>query len=152
VRPVKGQLLHLRGPSGDNLFAHNLRGLDVYLLARGDGRYVAGATVEEQGFDERVTAGAVYELLRDSYELVPGIVELELAEIAVGFRPGTPDNAPLLGPSGIDGLIVATGHYRNGVLLAPATADAIAELLVEGTVPRSIEAFDPRRFDDKVSA
>jgi glycine oxidase len=147
VRPVKGQLLHLRGPAEDILFTHNLRGAECYLVARPDGRVVLGATVEERGFDERPTAGGIFELLRASYELVPGITELELTEIAVGLRPGTPDNAPLLGPGALEGLVFACGHYRNGILLTPVTGDAIAAFLAGHGLPPSIEPFSPRRFE-----
>lgn len=150
VRPVKGQLLHLRGPAGTGgepaLLSRNLRGLDVYLVPRADGRLVVGATVEEQGFDDRVTAGAVLELLRDAYELLPGVAELELTETVCGLRPGSRDNAPLLGASNLEGLVLATGHYRNGILLTPVTADTIAELLTTGRVPELIAGFSPRRF------
>lgn len=146
VRPVKGQLLHLRGPQEAPLCRHNVRGLDVYVVPRADGRVVVGATVEDQGFDTTVTAGAVYELLRDAVELLPDVSELELTETVAGLRPGSPDNAPLLGPSGLDGLVVATGHYRNGILLAPVTADAIAGLLADGRVPELVAPFSPGRF------
>lgn len=150
VRPVKGQLLHLRGPAGAGgepaLLSRNLRGLDVYLVPRADGRLVVGATVEEQGFDDRVTAGAVLELLRDAYELLPGVAELELTETVCGLRPGSRDNAPLLGASDLEGLVLATGHYRNGILLTPITADTIAELLTTGRVPELIAGFSPSRF------
>jgi glycine oxidase len=150
VRPVKGQSIHLKGPARDPICLHNVRGLDVYLVPRADGRVVIGATVEERGWDGRVTAEAVYTLLRDAYELLPGIVELEFVEAAVGFRPGTPDNAPILGRSDIEGLIYATGHYRNGILLVPITAEAIAGLLVTGGVVDEIESFSPKRFSKKV--
>ena len=151
VRPVKGQLLHLRGPAEERLSTHTIRGLDAYIVARPDGRVVLGATVEELGFDERVTAGAVHELLRAGFELLPGITEMELVETAVGLRPGSPDNAPLLGPTAVEGLVVATGHYRNGILLAPVTAAAIAELLVTGVTPEIIEPFSPDRFGAPVA-
>ncbi|CAN5696663.1 glycine oxidase ThiO [soil metagenome] len=146
VRPVKGQLLHLRGPEEPALVGRSIRGGDVYIVPRADGRIVVGATVEEQSFDTRVTAGAVLELLRQAYEVVPGIAELELTEIAVGLRPGSPDNAPLLGPAVLRGLTIATGHHRSGILLAPITADAIAELLLTGGVPDIIAPFSPARF------
>jgi glycine oxidase len=146
VRPVKGQLLHLSGPPGNDVAAHTVRGLDVYAVPRGDGRLVVGATVEEQGFDERVTAGAVYTLLRDIYELLPGITELELSETAVGLRPGSPDNAPLIGRTELEGLYCATGHYRNGVLLTPVTADAVVETLTTGEEPEFSRSFSPLRF------
>jgi glycine oxidase len=146
VRPVKGQLLYLRGPAEAPLCSHNVRGLEVYVVPRGDGRVVVGATVEEQGFDTRVTAGAVHDLLRAALELLPEVAELELAETVCGLRPGSPDNAPMLGPAGPEGLVVATGHYRNGILLTPVTADAIAELLAGGRVPELIAPFGPGRF------
>lgn len=150
VRPVKGQVVHVRGPAQPPLIGHNVRGLvrgsSLYLVPRADGRVIIGATVEEQGFDTTVTAGAAYELLRDAVELVPGLTELELDRVEAGLRPGTPDNAPLLGPSPVDGLVVATGHYRNGILLTPATADAIAHLLATGDLPAEIAPFSPARF------
>jgi glycine oxidase len=152
VRPVKGQLLYLRGPADQPLCSRNVRGLEVYVVPRGDGRVVVGATVEEQGFDTTVTAGAVHDLLRAALELLPEAAELELAETVVGLRPGSPDNAPMLGPAGPDGLVVATGHYRNGILLTPVTADAIAELLASGRVPELIAPFGPERFAGGVVA
>jgi glycine oxidase len=146
VRPVKGQLLHLRGPASEPLCQRNVRGLEVYVVPRADGRVVVGATVEEQGFDTRVTAGAVHDLLRAALELLPDVAELELVETVAGLRPGSPDNAPLLGPAGQDGLVVATGHYRNGILLTPVTAACIAELLATGRTPEVIAPFSPGRF------
>jgi glycine oxidase len=150
VRPVKGQLLYLRGPAAQPLCQRNVRGLEVYVVPRGDGRVVVGATVEEQGFDTRVTAGAVHDLLRAAMELLPDVAELELVETVVGLRPGSPDNAPMIGPAGPEGLVVATGHYRNGILLTPVTADAVAELLATGRVPDLIAPFGPDRFGARV--
>lgn len=152
VRPVKGQLLHLRGAPEDPLVSHNLWGLEAYLVPRADGRVVVGATVEERGFDTTVTAGAVHELLRAAIELVPDVAELELTETIAGLRPGSPDNAPILGASELPGLVVATGHYRQGILLTPATATAVAELLQTGTDPESIAPFTPRRFSAAAAA
>ena len=152
VRPVKGQLLYLRGPASDPLCSRNVRGLEAYVVPRSDGRVVVGATVEEQGFDTQVTAGAVHDLLRAALELLPDVAELELVETVVGLRPGSPDNAPMLGPAGPEGLVVATGHYRNGILLTPVTADAIAELLATGRVPDLIAPFAPGRFSGGVPA
>jgi glycine oxidase len=146
IRPVKGQLLHLRGPGEAPLLTRTVRGADAYLVPRADGRLVVGATVEELGFDTTTTAGAVYELLRAAYELVPGVAELELTEVAVGLRPTSPDNAPLLGPSPIERLVIASGHYRNGILLAPVTGAAIAELIETGRVPELLAPFSPARF------
>src|SRR4030095_4721262 len=119
VRPVKGQLLYLRGPADQPLCSRNVRGLEVYVVPRGDGRVVVGATVEEQGFDTTVTAGAVHDLLRAALELLPDTAELELLETVVGLRPGSPDNAPMLGPAGPQGLVVATGDYRHRHPLPP---------------------------------
>jgi glycine oxidase len=152
LRPVKGQLLHLRRRSSAlsgaaPLSGHNIRGIDVYLVVRSDGRVVVGATSEEQGFDQTVTAGGVFGLLRDAYELVPGVTELELTETVAGLRPATPDNAPVIGATALDGLIMATGHYRNGVLLTPITAAAVAALVTGSAVPEGIEDFSPRRFE-----
>jgi glycine oxidase len=115
----------------------------AYLVPRGDGRYVLGATMEERGFDTTVTAGATFELLRDATELIPGLSELVVDELSAGLRPGTPDNAPVIGPSAVPGLYWATGHYRNGVLLAPVTAELIAGALAGASVP---EEFSPLRF------
>jgi glycine oxidase len=118
----------------------------VYLVPRVDGEVIVGATVEERGFDSTVTAGAVYELLRDAAEIVPGVSELEMVEARAGLRPGSPDNAPLLGSTAVDGLVIATGHFRNGILLTPVTAIAVAELLVTGRAPELIAPFSPLRF------
>ena len=147
VRPVKGQLLRLRSSAGSPPATHNVRGLEVYLVPRSDGEVVVGATVEERGFDTAVTAGAVHDLLRAALELVPDVSELTLAETSAGLRPGTPDNAPVIGATAVDGLMVATGHFRNGILLAPATAEAMVELLDTGQTPDSVAAFSPRRFE-----
>ena len=115
-----------------------------YVVPRGDGRYVVGATVEERGFDTSVTALALHELLRDASELVPGLLELEVEELLAGLRPGTPDNAPVLGPSAaLAGLHWATGHHRNGILLAPVTGDLLAARSAARTRPMA-PAFSPR--------
>ena len=129
VRPVKGQLLRLRDPAGPGLLARVVRFEGGYLVPRADGRYVLGATVEERGFERHATAGGVYELLRDAHELVPGVSELQIEELCVGLRPGTPDNLPVIGCGAIEGLMWATGHYRNGILLAPLTAELVAGAL-----------------------
>lgn len=144
VRPVKGQLVHLRSHGGVPLPSRNVRGLDVYVVTRADGRVVVGATVEEQGFDATLTARAVHDLLRDAYEVLPGLLELEFVGVTAGFRPATPDNSPAIGWL-TDEVIVATGHYRNGVLLAPITANAVVSL-VNGDDPDVLASFDPHRF------
>jgi glycine oxidase len=126
VRPVKGQVLELRAPDGEPPCQRILASERVYLVPRPDGRLVVGATSEEQGFDTTVLAGGVHELLREAYRLLPDVAEMELVGALAGLRPGTPDNLPLIGPGAIDGLLLATGHYRNGILLAPLTAEWIA--------------------------
>lgn len=151
VRPVKGQLLRLHVPAAARpLLRHNVRGLvrgsSIYLVPRPDGELVLGATMEEQGFDTTVTAGAVYELLRDARELLPGITELAVTEVIAGLRPATADNAPVLGPTGLAGLLLATGHFRNGVLLAPVTADALAAALAGEEMPEIAAPFTPDRL------
>jgi glycine oxidase len=129
VRPVKGQILELRSVDGRTPCERIVASERVYLVPRGDGRLIAGATVEERGFDTMVTAGGVHELLRGAYGLLPDVAEMELVEAMAGLRPGTPDNLPVVGPGAIDGLVLACGHYRNGILLAPLTAEAVAGLL-----------------------
>ncbi|MFJ1811095.1 MULTISPECIES: glycine oxidase ThiO [unclassified Streptomyces] len=151
VRPVKGQVLRLTVPPRYAPFLSRtvravVRGSHVYLVPRENGELVVGATSEELGWDTTVTAGGVYELLRDAHELVPGITELPLTETRAGLRPGTPDNAPLLGPTELSGLLLATGHYRNGVLLTPVTGDAMAHALATGELPDEARPFTPRRF------
>jgi glycine oxidase len=153
VRAVKGQLLRLRAPDGEPGFRHVIRGWAdgrrVYLIPRTDGEVVVGAT-EEERTDAVPTAGATLELLRAATDLVPELVEYQLAEVCVGHRPGTPDNAPILGTlSG--GVVVATGHYRHGILLTPVTADAVAELVATGVAPDLIAPFAPSRFDPEWS-
>ncbi len=151
VRPVKGQILRLRFEPSDPPITRNVRGFadgrSVYLVARANGELVVGATVEEQGYDTTVTAGAVHDLLRAATDLVPGVSELELVESYAGLRPGTPDNAPIIGRACDHGrLVYATGHYRNGILLAPVTADAVASLLVDGVLPSAVAPFSIDRF------
>jgi glycine oxidase len=129
IRPVKGQILTLRGPAQEPVCERIVVTERVYLVPRGDGRLVVGATVEERGFDLRVTAGGVHELLREAYRALPEVAELELVEAVAGLRPATPDNLPLVGPGAIEGLVLAAGHYRNGILLAPVTAERVVALL-----------------------
>jgi glycine oxidase len=144
LRPVKGQIVSLRDPSGPGLVTRSLRAHPAYLVPRGDGRYALGATMEERGFDTTITAGATFELLRDATELIPGISELVVDELIAGLRPTTPDNAPVIGPGLVDRLFWATGHYRHGILLAPSTADLIAGAVLDGDpVP---ELVSPLRF------
>ncbi|MEU4881930.1 glycine oxidase ThiO [Streptomyces althioticus] len=157
VRPVKGQVLRLTMPDRPEPFLSRtvravVRGSHVYLVPRESGELVIGATSEEMGWDTTVTAGGVYELLRDAHDLVPGLTELPLTETLAGLRPGSPDNAPLLGPTRLDGLLLATGHHRNGVLLTPVTGDAMARVLTTGELPDEALPFTPRRFGAPVLA
>jgi glycine oxidase len=141
VRPVKGQILRLRGgPLADRL----VRSPRCYVVSRPDGEVVVGATVEERGFDVSVTADGVFRLLEAARELLPDVAELEFVEAAARLRPGTPDNAPLIGSH--EGVIWATGHHRNGVLLAPITALAVAAMVAGESPPEAIEPFAPGRF------
>lgn len=150
VRPVKGQVVTLRQREGDTVVNHTVRGYvhgsPIYMVPRGDGRVVCGATVEERGWDPLVTAGGAYELLRDVLTVFPGLDEAELAGVRTGFRPGTPDDLPVLGRAGVEGLIMATGHYRNGILLTPVTAEAVTAFVTGGEPPAEVAPCDPQRF------
>lgn len=152
VRPVKGQILRVRGePLLTRCVRGVVRGGRVYLVPRESGEIVIGATQEEMGADTRVTAGGVWELLRDARALVPGITELEFAEATAGLRPGTPDNAPVLGPADVlgpayDGVLLATGHFRGGVLLAPITADLMTAFMYTERRVEDLRPFTLDRF------
>jgi glycine oxidase len=147
VRPVKGQTLRLyaKNMSFEQVIRGSVRGNPVYIVPRRGGEIVVGASSEEAGFDLRPRAGAVYDLLRDAQALVPELSETEFVEVSTSVRPGTPDNAPLLGRSDVDGLLIATGHYRNGILLTPVTADEMGRLIVDGVVSDVIAPFHPAR-------
>ncbi len=157
VRPVKGQIIRLRTtaataaaglPPGllQRTVRAVVRGSSVYLVPRDSGELVVGATQEELGPDTTVTAGGLWELLRDARTVVPGITELALADAVARLRPGTPDNAPVLGAAQLPGLVIATGHFRAGVLLAPVTADTVAAYLCSGEPDPLWAAFPPDRF------
>jgi glycine oxidase len=146
LRPVKGQIMRLRDPAGPGLLTRVIRMQPGYLVPRGDGRYALGATMEEQGFDTSVTAGGIFELLRDATELVPGVSELAIEQLQAGLRPGTPDNAPLLGLGALAGLQWAAGHFRHGILLAPITAELLATSLAGDELPALAAPFAPGRF------
>jgi len=149
VRPIKGQMLALRMNPQAPLLRHVMwlpRG--GYLVPRRDGRLIVGGTVEERGFDDSVTAGGLLALIEGAWRAVPAIEELTLDEAWVGFRPGSRDDAPMLGPSGIDRLVIATGHHRNGILLTPITAQSISAYILTGRMPQSAESFAPERFLD----
>jgi glycine oxidase len=143
VHPVKGQILRLHDPAGPGLLTRVLRMTAGYLVPRGDGRYVLGATMEERGFDATVTAGGAYELLRNAFELLPSVTELVIDELSAGLRPATPDNAPAIGPGSIPGLHWATGHFRHGILLTPVTAELVVGGLMGEPIP---DEFAPTRF------
>jgi glycine oxidase len=151
VRPVKGQVVALRGPAGEQVCERIVATERVYVVPRRNGRVVLGATVEERGFDVAVTAGGVYELLREAYRVLPEIAELELTQAIAGLRPGTPDNAPVIGRGALEGLILATGHYRNGILLAPVTADAVAALVAGERPAAEALAMGVDRFEAAVA-
>jgi glycine oxidase len=151
VRPVKGQLLRLRHPHGvAPVLSHTIRalvrGTDVYLVPRADGELVVGATQEERGPDQTVTAGAVHELLHHAMDVLPVTSELVLAETCAGLRPGTPDNGPIVGHADTEGVILATGHYRNGILMSAVTADAVVALLTGRPPAPEWAPFSPERF------
>jgi glycine oxidase len=151
VRPVKGEILRLAHrpgafPPPSRTVRALVDGRPVYAVPRDGGGLVIGATQSETGFDTEVTVGGVRDLLRDAERVLPGIAEYALVESAAGLRPGSPDNLPLVGPAGPDGLFVATGHHRNGMLLAPVTADAVLALLRSEPVPEPVQAADPARF------
>lgn len=144
VRPVKGQLVRLRNDASFAL-THVIRAPRAYLLPKHDGTVVVGATQEEMGFDVTPTAGGISDILRHAWELVPGIYDLPFDGVEVGLRPGSRDNHPIIGESAVPGLVMATGHFRHGILLAPATADAVAAGVLHGRYTGA-EAFHPTRF------
>ncbi len=150
LRPVKGQILRLRFDPADPPLSHTVRALvhgwSVYLVPRAGGELVIGATMEEQGFDIRVTAGAVADLLGAAIEVVPDVGELELVECTARSRPATPDDGPVLGAGPRPGVIYATGHHRNGVLLAPVTVDAVLAALAGVPLPDVARPFGAERF------
>ncbi len=157
VRPVKGQIVRVQAIASAVMPTRTVRGAEVYVIPRSHGEIAIGATTEELGFDTRVTAGAVRELLDRAWELLPGLAEATFVEATAGLRPGTPDNLPIIGEVA-PGVIAAAGHHRNGVLLAPITADLVASMLGCQTggdgapeVVRELAAFasvvSPQRFD-----
>ncbi|MDC7789833.1 glycine oxidase ThiO [Rhodoplanes sp. TEM] len=152
VRPIKGQVIALTMDPAAPLLRHVLWAPGCYLVPRNDGQLILGATVEEKGFDTAITAGGIFSLLEAAWRVLPAIEELPIVDTVVGHRPGSRDDAPILGVSEVPGLVYATGHHRNGILLAPVTADAIARLVAgEGTDP-AIAAFGMERFAAKAAA
>jgi glycine oxidase len=147
VRPVKGEVIELRPREESPPVANrNVASERIYLVPRDDGRLIVGATQEERGFDTIVTAGGVHELLREAYRVLPDVAEMELAGMIAGLRPGSPDNLPIVGRGAVDGLVLATGHFRNGILLTPITADAVAATLAGTEPPTAMATADPSRF------
>jgi glycine oxidase len=146
VRPIKGQMLALQMDPKAPLLRHVVWLPRAYLVPRLDGRLIIGATVEERGFDASLTAGGMLALIEGAWRGVPSIEELPIAETWVGFRPGSRDDAPMLGLSGIDGLVIATGHHRNGILLTPVSAAVVSSYILSGRLPEMALPFDPQRF------
>lgn len=148
VRPVKGQMMSLAMDPANPLLSHVVWAPKCYLVPRADGTLIIGATTEEKGFDAQMTAGGVLALLDAAWRALPGVEELPVKEMWVGHRPGCRDDAPILGPAaGLEGLVLATGHHRNGILLAPITADAISRLVLTGRVDPHIAPFGAGRFN-----
>jgi glycine oxidase len=152
VRPIKGQMLALRMDAAAPLLNHVVWAPGAYLVPRRDGRLIVGATVEEKGYDTTLTAGGMLTLLEAAWRAVPAVEELPIDEMWVGHRPGSRDDAPILGAGPLEGLIYATGHHRNGILLAPITADAIARLVLDGEAEPAIRPFGIERFDSRRAA
>ncbi len=151
VRPVKGQMLSLKTHPSNTPVSHVIWGPmrnwgPVYIVPRLDGRLLLGTTVEEMGFDTSVTAGGLMNILRGCWEILPSIMDLPVDEVWAGLRPGSRDDAPILGPTPVEGLIMATGHYRNGILLAPVTAEVITRYILSGELPAIAKPFTIERF------
>jgi glycine oxidase len=152
VRPIKGQMLALRMDAAAPLLNHVVWAPGAYLVPRRDGRLIIGATVEEKGYDTALTAGGLLTLLEAAWRAVPAVEELPIDEMWVGHRPGSRDDAPILGAGPLEGLIYATGHHRNGILLTPITADAIGRLVLDGAAEAVIRPFGIERFDSRRAA
>ncbi len=150
VRPVKGQMIQLQRRRPFDL-QHVIRGPEAYLAPKNSGRIVVGATSEEMGFDTTVTAGGLYDLLEGAWEVVPGIYDLPVDDTWAGLRPASRDHAPLVGPTAVPGVVMATGHYRHGILLTPVTAEEVAKLVRTGETSDWLEPFAPTRFSDAQS-
>jgi glycine oxidase len=144
VRPAKGQMAALR--ADDVEIQRVLWAEKIYLVPRNDGRILAGATVEHVGFDKRTTAGGIQKILSAAIELAPGLANARIEETWAGLRPDSPDHLPILGPTDMDGLLLATGHYRSGMLLTPITARLIREWITEQRVSVDWDRFSPLRF------
>jgi glycine oxidase len=148
VTPARGQMIAVKGQEHSiNRVVHSSK---VYLVPRRDGRILIGATVDYAGFEKAVTVDGIGALLSAARELVPSIGGFEVAETWSGLRPDTGDHLPIIGPAGVDGLVLATGHFRNGILLAPLTAELIAELIKTGQAPDELRPFSAERFGPAV--
>lgn len=144
VRPARGQMLALRSPA-----LHIERVLwseRIYFVPRDDGRVVAGATVEYAGFEKKLTPAGILSLLEAALELAPAARDAEIVETWCGLRPDSPDHLPILGPTDVEGLLMATGHFRSGILLAPVTAQLVREWIVDQRVSLDVERLSPLRF------
>ncbi|MFZ0636688.1 MAG: glycine oxidase ThiO [Candidatus Acidiferrales bacterium] len=144
TRPVRGQMISLR--PGQTKISRVVRSHRGYIVPREDGRIVAGSTTENAGFEKQVTADGIRKILSAAIELAPGLSDAEILETWAGLRPDTPDHMPVIGQTGIEGLWIASGHYRNGILLAPATASFLSEWILRGTASRLLDGFSPLRF------
>jgi glycine oxidase len=145
TRPVKGQMLYLASPSR-NLLKHVVRSPEVYLIPRSDGRILVGTTMEEAGFDKRTDVDTIQRLHRSAIAMVPELRNGRILQDWAGLRPGTPDALPILGATGTPGYYVATGHFRDGILLAPITAQVMAEVITETNCRYDLTSFSPARF------
>jgi glycine oxidase len=150
VRPAKGQMIALRPK--DLSIERVLWSDDVYLVPRNDGRILAGATVEYVGFDKNVTVGAVQKILTAALQLAPALTDAQIEETWAGLRPDSPDHLPIMGPTDLDGLLIATGHFRSGILLAPITAKLIREWITTQSVSQDWARFSPMRFGEVAKA
>lgn len=149
IRPVKGQIVRL-DQSAMPLLGHVVRTPEVYLAPKSGGMLVAGATSEDRGFDDTITAGGLYEILRAAWECLPGIYELPVIETRVGFRPATIDHAPMLGSSGIENISLAMGYYRHGILFAPYAAEIMSAWLLRDERSPWLDTFTPERFHERI--
>jgi glycine oxidase len=143
VKPIKGQILLTQG--APDLLGPIVEGGDAYLVPRADGRILVGSTMEDAGFDKTVTLDGVSGLVARAASILPAIAKLPLLQSWAGLRPSTPDRLPYLGPTPMEGLLMATGHFRNGILLAPITAELVSEIVLGKPPSIPLEPFDPAR-------